>query len=175
MSLARHHVVAVLTGVALACLACQQPATDVSEPDKEANKQVVRDVFAAVDAKDWDELAVLMPADAIGHMAGSDETVAQAAILQMIPMFYAAFPDYHHVIHELVAEGDVVAARMTYQGTHEREFQGIAATGKTVNYSGMQFFRVVDGAVKEWWLLEDNLTFMSQLGMQLTPVVPKSQ
>jgi predicted ester cyclase len=78
------------------------------------------------------------------------------------------------VIEELVAEGDLVVARLSYRGTHESEFEGIPATGNTVTYSGMQFFRIVDGVIKEWWLVEDNLGFMSQLGMQLTPVESES-
>lgn len=152
--------------LALFCAACQRYSPDALE----ANKQVVRDLFAAIDAQDFSQLAELLPEDAIGHMAGADEMLSQEAVLEMIPAAYAAFPDYHHVIEELVAEGDLVAARLRYQGTHENEFEGIPATGISVTYSGMQFFRVIDGVIKEWWLVEDNLSFLSQLGMQLTPV-----
>lgn len=171
----RRHAVPALTTLAVLCLACLQPGSNVPEPDKEANKQVVRDVFAAIDAKDWDRLKVLIPGDAILNVAGSDEALTQEALLQLIPAFFEAFPDYHHVIEELVSEGDLVAARLTYRGTHEGEFEGIPATGNTVTYSGMQFFRVVDGVVKECWLIEDNQTFMSQLGMQLAPVAPETE
>jgi steroid delta-isomerase-like uncharacterized protein len=135
---------------------------------------VVRDLFAAIDARDWARLGALIPAGSVGHVAGSDEMVPQAAVLEMIPRVYEAFPDYHHVIEELISEGDLVAARLRYEGTHRRDFQGIPATGNTVTYSGMQFFRVADGVVTEWWLLEDNLTFMSQLGMELAPVVTET-
>ena len=161
----RRHVI-VTWPLLLISMACQQS----SSGDLEANKQVVRDVYAALDAQDYGRLSELLPEDAIGHMAGSDETVSQPAILEIIPQFYTAFPDYRHVIEELVAEGDLVVARVTYRGTHRSEFEGIPATGNAVTYSGMQFFRLVDGVIKEWWLVEDNLSFMSQLGMQLTPV-----
>ncbi len=160
------HVIAALSSLILIGVACQQYSSD----DLEANKQVVRDVFAAIDAQDYGRLSELLPQDAIGHMAGSDETVSQDALLEMIPAFYTAFPDYRHVIEELIAEGDLVVARLSYHGTHESEFEGIPATGNAVTYNGMQFFRIVDGVIKEWWLVEDNLGFMSQLGMQLTPV-----
>ncbi len=161
----RRHVIVTLP-LLLIGIACQQS----SSGDLEANKQVVRDVYAAIDAQDYGRLSELVPEDAIGHMAGSDETVSQPAILEIIPQFYTAFPDYRHVIEELVAEGDLVVARVTYLGTHQGEFEGIPATGNAVTYSGMQFFRLANGVIKEWWLLEDNLSFMSQLGMQLTPV-----
>lgn len=171
----RRHAVPALTTLAVLCLACHQAGSRVPEPDREANKQVVRAVFAAIDANDWDQLEVLIPGDAIVNVAGSDEALTQEALLQLIPAFFEAFPDYHHVIEELVSEGDLVAARLSYQGTHQGEFEGIPATGNTVAYSGMQFFRVVDGAVRECWLIEDNLTFMSQLGMELAPVALESE
>jgi len=127
-------------------------------------------VFAAIDAQDHGLLSELLPEDVIGHVAGSDETMSQEAVLEMLSAFYTAFPDYRNVIEELVAEGDLVAARLSYNGTHEGELEGIPATGNVVTYSGMQFVRIVDGVVKEWWLVDDNLGFMSQLGMQLAPV-----
>jgi len=160
------HVVAALCFLTLICVACQQSPTD----DLKANKQVVRDLFAAIDAQDYGLLREFFPEDAVAYMAGSDEPVTQEVLLEVIPAFYTAFPDYGHVIEDLVAEGDLVVARSTYRGTHESEFDGIPATGNTVTYSGMQLFRIVDGVITESWLIEDNLAFMSQLGMQLTPV-----
>lgn len=160
-----YHVIAALPLLALFCGACRQSSSD----DLEASKQVVRDLFAAIDAQDYGLLRELLPEDAIGHVAGSDETVSQDALLEVIAAFYTAFPDYRHVIEELVAEGDLVAVRLSYRGTHESEFEGIPATGNPVTYSGMQFLRIVGGAIKEWWLVEDSLSLMSQPGMQLRP------
>ena len=56
---------------------------------------------------------------------------AEAGI-EMMQMFYAAFPDYTHVIDEMVAEGDRVAVRLTFHATHQAEFQGIPSTGNAV-------------------------------------------
>jgi len=151
--------------VSLVCIACQ-PSENAN---LEANKQLVRDLFSAIDAQDYGRMAELFPEDAVVYMAGSEEAVTQEVMLQVIPAFYTAFPDYNHVIEEMVAEGDLVAARITYRGTHQSDFEGIPATGNSVTYTGMQFFRIVDGVMLESWLIEDNLGFMTQLGMQLTP------
>jgi predicted ester cyclase len=85
-------------------------------------------------------------------------------------MFYAAFPDYTHVIDDVVAEGDWVAVRLTFHATHQGEFQGIPATGNTVTYGGAHFGRLVDGRIAEWWILENDLGLMEQIGVDLAPV-----
>src|SRR5215218_909453 len=43
-----------------------------------------------------------------------------------------AFPDIRVTVEDLVAEGDRVAARVTMRGTHQRDLQGLAPTGKRV-------------------------------------------
>jgi predicted ester cyclase len=63
-----------------------------------------------------------------------------------------------------VAEGDTVAARVAFRGTHRGEFQGIPPTGKEVTFSSMVFNHVVDGKVEEHWVEFDLLRLMGQLG-----------
>src|SRR5882757_5057983 len=41
-----------------------------------------------------------------------------------------AFPDFHLIIRDQVAEGDKVVTRVTFHGTHQGQFNGIAATGR---------------------------------------------
>ena len=43
---------------------------------------------------------------------------------------FAAFPDVHVTIDNVMAEGNFVAERHTARGTHKGEFMGVAATGK---------------------------------------------
>lgn len=76
-----------------------------------------------------------------------------------------AFPDIHHDIVDLVAEGeDKVAVRFDATGTHKEEFQGIPPTGKKVSFGGMNFFTVIDGKVAEEWVIVDMLGLMQQIG-----------
>jgi len=57
----------------------------------------------------------------------------------------------------------------------DEDFAGIPATGNTVNFAGMHLVRVLDGVVVEWWLLDDNLGLMQQLGMELRPVADEEK
>ena len=47
----------------------------------------------------------------------------------------AGFPDLHVTIEEMGAEGDKVAARLTFAGTHTGPFQRIEAMGKEVRWT----------------------------------------
>jgi predicted ester cyclase len=58
----------------------------------------------------------------------------------------------------------MVAARLTFQGTHRGEFQGIPPTNKQVAFSSIEIDRVVDGKVQEHWFELDQLGLMRQLG-----------
>ena len=85
-------------------------------------------------------------------------------------MYYGALEGYYHVVEQLVAEGDWVVARVTFHGTHTGEFQGAPPTGNAFTYGGVHMARIVDGMMREFWLLEDDLGLMRQLGMDLMPI-----
>ena len=147
-------------------LSCEDRPPDF----RESNKQVVHDIYAALDAQDFDRLNALVAPDMALQLVGTDVSVPwDAAVSELIPMYYGAFQGYNHVIDQLVAEGDWVVARVTFHGTHTGEFQGAPATGNAFTYGGVHMVRIVGGVVREFWLLEDDLGLMRQLGMDLVP------
>ena len=161
---------AAVLGV-LVAVSCQSPPAD----NREANKQVVHDLYAALDAQDYDRVNALIGPDMAVQLVGTEESVPwDAVVSEMIPMYYAAFQGYNHVVDQLVAEGDWVVARLTYHGTHTGDFQGAPSTGNEFVYGGVHMARVVDGTIREFWLLEDDLGLMRQLGMDLAPTASGS-
>ncbi len=82
-----------------------------------------------------------------------------------LTMVRTAFPNFHNTVEDLVAEGDKVAARLTYRGTHEQELFGIASTHRQVTYSGIAIFRITNGMIVDGWVLGDTLRLMQQLGV----------
>jgi steroid delta-isomerase-like uncharacterized protein len=91
---------------------------------------------------------------------------------QVLSMLFTAFPDYHLTVEDMVAEGDKVAVRFTWSGTHKGEFTGLAPTGKQVTVTAMTIHRVEDGKVVETWGLVDRLGQMQQLGVVPSPGQP---
>jgi predicted ester cyclase len=74
-------------------------------------------------------------------------------------------PDLHAVLHELVAERDLVVGRITLTGTHQGDFMGMAPTGQSFSVQHMHLYRVADGKVAEHWACRDDLGQLVQLGL----------
>jgi len=83
--------------------------------------------------------------------------------------FYDAFPDLHATIDDMVAEGDKIALRFTWTGTHKGAFMGIPPTNKKVTMWALQIDRIAGGKCVEYWTRMDTLGLMQQLGVVPTP------
>ena len=75
-----------------------------------------------------------------------------------------AFPDYYGADEFQIAEGDLVANRFVFHGTHRGEFMGIAPTGREVTFEGLSIDRVVDGKIVENWVEMDLEVILEQIG-----------
>ena len=76
-----------------------------------------------------------------------------------------AFPNVEEIIEDQVAEGDKVATRLTFSGTHSGELMGIPPTGKQVTFTAITIDQLVDGKITERWHLFDTLGMLQQLGV----------
>lgn len=90
-------------------------------------------------------------------------------MVDFIANAYVAFPDFRHELHEVLAEGNKVMVRLTNHTTHRNEFEGLEPSGNRIDYPSVHMLTIEENAISEWWLLEDNLGFLTQLGMQLVP------
>jgi steroid delta-isomerase-like uncharacterized protein len=86
------------------------------------------------------------------------------AIIWFVPRVRLAFPDLHARIDDVLVDGDKVAARVTWTGTHTGEFLGTTPTGKGIRVTGLDVVRVADGKLVEHWGQIDVLAIMEQLG-----------
>lgn len=77
----------------------------------------------------------------------------------------AAFPDCRWTIDALITEGETVVVRWTAVGTHTGDLLGIPPTGTEVTIAGVTTFRIVDGLVREWWRVADDLGMLQQMGL----------
>jgi steroid delta-isomerase-like uncharacterized protein len=76
-----------------------------------------------------------------------------------------AFPDLRMAEADSVKEGDKVAFRWLLSGTHQREFMGVAATGRRVEAMGMDIVRVAKGEIVEHWGEFDAMGLLRQIGI----------
>jgi steroid delta-isomerase-like uncharacterized protein len=135
------------------------------------NAQVVRRlVDEAVNANRVDLLSEFVDPDVVVHPGTVGAAPATAGIEELVTAFnrfHSVFPDLHVEVEDVVAEGDRVAARWTATGTHSAELAGLPATGRAVRWGGIDFYRLVDGKVAEWWRNDDFVWLLQQLGKPL--------
>lgn len=165
-----------ILGLLVVGIGCQNQA-DKADLEKfqaaantqERNKAIARELFAAIDSAKFVRLEVLLSDDFVLNAPGLPQPWKKADLFQAIKTHYAAFPDWTHVVENVVAEGDIVAIKLNQHGTQKAQYEGIPASGKKVTNPAMHLMTIADGKVRDWWALEDNLGFMQQLGMELKP------
>src|SRR5262245_2971317 len=106
------------------------------------------------------------------HLPGVPVPLNREATKPVVAMFSGSFPDLTHTVNEMIGEGDTIAARWSVRGTHRGEFQGIPATGRTVNLSGLTVHHMRNGKICETWLSFDGAELLQQLGA--APVAAKA-
>lgn len=92
------------------------------------------------------------------HGPGAD------AVKKLVSFYRGAFPDMHITIDEIVAEGDVVVARFSSRATHKHDCADIAPTNKTVEMTGVFWWRFADGKIVEGRSYYDAHGLLQQLG-----------
>jgi steroid delta-isomerase-like uncharacterized protein len=136
----------------------------------EDNKAAVRRFYEEViNGTNLQLIEEMLTPDAMDHTFGSQGVEASK---QFFSMLQRAFPDLRVEVDDVIAEGELVAARVTYSGTHQGEFVGIPATGRQARTSGVDFFRMQDGRQAEHWGGPDMASLLQQLGVMPTPGAP---
>ena len=137
--------------------------------DLDDNKQLVRrfvdEIFAAGRAEAIDELVAPEFVSPTFGIAENGPEMLKAATQRV----HASLSDVQFTIEELVAERDLVAARITASATPTGEFMGVPASGKRYAIGEMHMFRIRQGRIVEHWHQHDALGLMRQLGALPSP------
>ena len=114
-------------------------------------------------------IAEIVTEDVIHHAGTFPDGEGPEAITHVLGALLTGFPDVEHTIEQVIASGEFVVIRFQAEGTHEGEFQGLAATGKHVSWSGINMFRFECGRIAEEWSEVDGLGRIRQIEAEATP------
>lgn len=140
---------------------------------EEQNKEIAKEVFAAIDKNDFSQLKVLLADNYVMIAPGLAQPITRDQLFELIKAHYTSFPDWTHTIEDMITEGNKVSLKTVEHGTHKTVYEGIAPTGKEAGMVGAHIITIENGKVVEAWAMNDNLGFMTQLGMELKPVKSK--
>ena len=126
------------------------------------NRQLAERFIDLLDRQDFDAAARMMSPDF--RLCFSGQELNREQSLAMIHDVYQAFNDFKHHIEETFAVDDVVIMRITDRATHTGVFEGIPATGRTINIGQISILRIRGEQITEIREEADMLTLMQQLG-----------
>lgn len=143
--------------------------SDTQTPEK--NKETVRRLYE--DFLNTGKLELLDQVIAEDYM-GIYGQKGPTAFADTIQALRQGFPDIQWTIEDLVAAGDRVAVRWTWQGTHRGSFRGIPASQKQMTDKAIGIYQLRDGKIVNAWIETDRLGFLQQIGVVPQDVVPQS-
>jgi steroid delta-isomerase-like uncharacterized protein len=131
------------------------------EEHKAVVRRFVDEIFVAGSAEAVDQL---IAPDAVFHTYPFGED-PRGGMRSAIERVRAGLSDPQFTIHQLVAEGDLVAARLTTAATQTGVFMGMPPSGKRYEIEELHLFRIRDGQVVEHWHQFDQMGMLRQLGV----------
>ncbi|HWN11703.1 MAG TPA: ester cyclase [Pyrinomonadaceae bacterium] len=136
----------------------------------EENKALVRRWFEEV----WnqgrsDAIGEMLASDGIVHGLSEDTgnpIIGPEGFKPFHDTFRGAFPDITVAVEDIIAEGDMVAARCVVRGKHAGDHLGVAASNAAVHFTGIAIVRIKGGRIVEAWNNFDFLQMNRQIGLQ---------
>lgn len=125
----------------------------------------MRRIYELISAGDIDGFGGLLADDFIEHEALPGLPPDREGVVTFFRTLRTAFPDMRMNPDDVLVDGDKAVARATTTGTHQGEFMGIPATGRSIDVQVIDIMRFgPDGLVAEHWGVFDALGMMQQLG-----------
>ena len=114
------------------------------------NTELIRRWLRMADGGFVGDFGAFFTADYAGHLSGRIH-MDLAELTRLERGFAAAFSDTSRSIEDLWGAGDQVVLRVSTRARHTGDFNGIAATGRTVLFTGIVIYRFRDGRIAESW------------------------
>lgn len=127
---------------------------------------IVRETFAALDARDLDRFRALLHPDAEDRFLAVGTFTGRDAIVAFFEEMFRAVPDSRLEVGRVIADANVAAVEWTLTGTFSGgSFQGIRPTGKHVEIEGVDVVEIRDGLQYRNSIYYDGASFARQIGM----------
>jgi len=153
----------------------EQPGS--GKMSNEANKAIVMRFFDEYwNGRNFDTLGEYISPDRVHHFGTKVEPQSHDHMRRMHVLWYDALPDFRYHVEHLIAEGDKVAAFVTFTGTHTGTHHVAGRTAppsnRPLNEAEMFLFRIAGGKIVESWATWDRLGVLEQLGVPMKPSTP---
>jgi len=109
-------------------------------------------------------LSCAIGADFVDHTLPPGRPQGPTGPAQASRTFLAAVPDLRLKVVQRLVVGDRVISHLHFTGRFTGTFMGHAGAGQPVDFIAIDILRIRHGRITDNWHLEDNLTFLQQIG-----------
>jgi predicted ester cyclase len=133
----------------------------------ESNKTLVRRLMEGISKGNMAVVDETVAANFVGHGRNAPQGVE--GVKQVVSELRTSFPDVQITVEDQIAEGDKVATRYSWRGTHTGKLGAVEPTGKQVSTTGILMARIAGGKIVDGWLETDTVGVLQQIGALPTP------
>lgn len=131
-----------------------------------APTQVARELFAALRRHDLDALWERSHPDVVDDFVAIGVFSGRSRVRGFFADLFAAFPDFDIEVLHMVADDESAVIQWRASGTFTGSpFQGVHATGRSVDLRGCDVMEFEDGKLRHNTIYYDGLAFARQVGM----------
>ena len=140
-------------------------ATTATAGNADVRALLHRFIDEVINGRDLDRaLTELVAEDFVEQNPLPGQGPGRAGLGDVLAGMFAGFPDLRWDVQETVVEADRVASVSFWTGTHQGEFLGIPATGRSVRVEAWTLDRFRVGQLTESRILMDVIGLLTQLG-----------
>jgi predicted ester cyclase len=156
------------SGTPMAGSAAATPcASDTPEANLAVTKRWSDEVW---NGQNLDVLEEIASPAIVHHGASFPDAHGVDELKQALSRQFEAFPDIQIAVDAAFADGDLVVVRWSGTGTNEGEFLSVAPSGKNVEFTGINIYRMACGQIVESWSEMNGLAVLQAIqGAAATP------
>ena len=130
----------------------------------DSNKETMRSFFGEVLSQGKVDILEQIATVDFRYHDGDHHVTSAAEMKDLIKGYRVSFPDLQANIEDILGEGDKIATRVRFTGTHNGELRGVAPTGLPVTFTLTMVSRFRGDKIAEVWINWDALTVLQQIG-----------
>ena len=139
----------------------------------ELNKEIVRRYFKeALDSGAPEVVGDLFAEDCVIYRPGLEPLHGLETVRFIVAMAHEIYSEFRSTLHDIIAEGDTVAVRLTHNVVHRGQWTTrlgtFDCTGKAVEWQAMVMFKIQNRKIVEERVFRDELGMVLEAGI-LTP------
>jgi len=135
----------------------------------EQHKALARRFYELIDQGEMDTIvSEIFTEDFKWDYPGIDGYVTPEDMHKKLGSVAGAFSDMDHPPVKMVGEGNMLAARVDFTGTHTGPYEGVPASGNKISFSAIDLFYFENGRVKEILTTYDLLGLLGQMGVEIS-------